>query len=538
MKTRRWMLLLACLLLPLGATGVAQEWSAALERLHLDAQERALLQEAYASRAGPLWFHQGTPTSQALALAAALSRADEQGLAPEDYGGPGFAARLAQAGQLDPQEQATLDVALSTAALLFIGDLGRGRIDPRAVRWQLGGERPEPPDAQRLLALADAPELPAFLDRLETPFPIYRRTAAALRAYRALAARGEGPPIPDWKRPIVEGDAPPGLDALAARLALLGDLPSGAAPPQRYQGALVDAVKAFQLRHGLRADGRIERTTLRALAIPLRVRVRQLELALERMRWLPRDLAPPLLVVNIPEFRLRALPRTGAQLEMNVVVGRAYHHRTPVFLGMVEAVLFHPYWDVPNDIAVRELLPEFAARPASAEGFEVVDAQGVAHASPFDEAQLEGLRTRALRLRQRPGPRNSLGPIKLVMPNPFEVYLHGTPALKRFAQARRDFSHGCIRVEEPAQLAAWSLAETPGWNEARIAAVLAAGESVRADLAHPIPVLILYTTTVVYEDQRVFFFEDVYGNDKLLDRKLKQLSESRRGRFELAPVLR
>ena len=293
-------------------------------------------------------------------------------------------------------------------------------------------------------------------------------------------------------------------------------------------------MQQFQQRHGLTADGRIDRLTLRALAVPLARRVQQLSLSLERMRWIPRQLASPLIVVNIPEFALHAVSTSGRPgLDMKVVVGRSHHHRTPVFVDDVKAVQFYPYWNVPRKIANDQFLAHLLAHPenALAQGFELVEANGELRDWPLDAQSRAAAGT--LRLRQRPGLFNALGPLKLEMPNPYGVYLHGTPSQGLFAREKRDFSHGCIRVEDPGALASWALAETPGWGEERVRATMAAGESLRVALASPIHVLILYTTTVVGEDGRVSFFGDVYGNDARLEKAIEHASAARRARVVL-----
>jgi murein L,D-transpeptidase YcbB/YkuD len=531
--------LVVLLLAAAGARADEPSWRGAAARLQGPAEERAALLAAYEERGGLLWLRDGKPTAQAQALAGLLSRAGEQGLEADEYGSAG--ARLAPAWLLPEEGRADRDVAFSAAVLAFANDLVRGRVEPRAVKWRLGVDRPAPLDGKGLLSLADAADPAAALDALQTPFAVYRRTRAALVRYLALAARGDGPALPAWKGAVSPGDAAEGLDRLAARLALLGDLTEEAPAPERYEGPLVDAVARFQLRHGLQPTGLVDRETRRALAVPLAARAAQLARSLERMRWLPRSLAPPLLVVNIPGFELHALAPAGApSLEMRVVVGRAYqHHHTPVFLGAVEAVRFHPYWNVPEKLAREELLPGFAGRPgrAEAQGFELVDAfeQPRPLKFPLSEEVLAALASGALRLRQRPGVYNALGPVKFDMPNPFTVYLHGTPSSRLFSRWRRDYSHGCIRVEDPAALAAWTLAGTPGWDAVRVQAALAAGEHLRVPLATPLPVLILYATAVAAKDGRVSFYRDLYGNDALLERALARSSAARRARLSPAP---
>lgn len=528
--------LLAACLWSLPARAVEEPWRAALAAAPLGGEEEKTLLAAYEERGGLLWLQDEGPTGQALALAALVAHADEMGLSADDYGGAELEAQLARAAVMGPEDRAALDVAISGAALLFVSDLVNGRVDPRTVHWRLGFRRPTPPIAQLLGSLAGTRDVGAWLDAVEAPSASYRRTSLALRRYLDLETRGDGPPLPAWKRTIAAGDSPLGLPALAARLQLLGDLGEGDAVYPAYQGALVLAVQRFQLRHGLTADGRLDRRTARALSVPISVRVRQLVLSLEHQRWLPRDLAPPLIVVNIPEFGLRALSPPGEpSLAMKVVVGRALRHHTPVFISALRAVEFHPFWNVPADIARGEVLPKLVGAPRRAvtQGFELVDAHQQKAAGPMDDLAQLGLDFGTLRLRQRAGPLNALGPLKMEMPNPYQVYLHGTASPDRFERTRRDFNHGCIRLQDPAALASWVLGHTSGWNEERVRAALAGESYVRAPLLKPIRVLILYSTAVVAEDGGVSFFNDLYGSDAVLEKALGRVSAARHRRSTL-----
>jgi len=231
--------------------------------------------------------------------------------------------------------------------------------------------------------------------------------------------------------------------------------------------------------------------------------------------------------VNIPEFRLRTMIRQpgAVPLDMAVVVGKAYHHRTPVFADSMRYVIFRPYWEVPPSIAQAELIPKISRNPnyAAANNFIVADRAGdVVADGAVSGAVLGGLRSGAYRIRQKPGPKNSLGLVKFIFPNSYNIYMHGTPATQLFSRSRRDFSHGCIRVENPAVLAKWVLRNNPEWTEDRIDAAMNSSETIQVDLAHPIPVLILYSTAVVEPNGQIHFFDDVYGYDT----ELRQVLES------------
>ncbi len=468
------------------------------------------------------WIRDGHPTPQALALIDILRDAEAKGLDANEYDGPVWAGRLDALARApgEPAAFTRFDAALTEAAFRYSSDLTRGRIDPRSVGWQLDRSS-APLDRDQILGtLALTPDVATELNALETQLPIYRRTLQMLRVYLDLARRDVGEPLPAWKRTIVEGDEWEGLATLVQRLVLVGDLAADTPVPSRYEGAVVDAVKRFQQRHGLIPDGEIDRRCARALAVSMRARATQLAFSLERLRWLPRDLAPPLIVVNIPEFRLRAIESSAPPLSMKVVVGRAYHHRTPVFVGSLSSVLFHPPWTVPTDIARKELVPEFTAHPEKMEtqNFELIDSsESVIPSSPEALAKAA---SGQLRLRQRAGPHSALGGIKLDLPNRNGIYLHDTPSLGGFAKERRDFSHGCIRLENALALARWALRSTPEWPTERIDEAVEGEETLRATLAKAIPVLILYNTAIVTESGDAQFFEDLYRADARLARAL------------------
>jgi murein L,D-transpeptidase YcbB/YkuD len=365
---------------------------------------------------------------------------------------------------------------------------------------------------------------------LTDPMDEYERTLRALNQYRVLAAEDDGAFLHASEKPVEPDEYYADVPRLIRLLSRIGDLPAGAVPTdsELYQGALVAAVKRFQSRHGLEPDGRIDTTTLEQLNTPLRVRVRQLELALERWRRRPYDPARPAIVLNLPEFRLRAFGGANAagrdpELEMKVVVGQAPEHKTPVLRSQLEIVIFLPYWTVPASIQRNELLPEIKRDPSwvSANNFELVTPQGeVAGDRTVSEHMLSELRKGELLLRQKPGPKNTLGLVKFMFPNEYGVYMHDTSARWLFAPARRDFSHGCIRLEKPEDLADWVLREQSGWSRDRIVAAMQGTESISVKVKRPIQVVTMYSTAVVMKNYEVHFFQDIYGEDAALEKEL------------------
>jgi murein L,D-transpeptidase YcbB/YkuD len=288
-------------------------------------------------------------------------------------------------------------------------------------------------------------------------------------------------------------------------------------------------VRRFQERHGLAADGILGKATLAALAVPPSRRVRQIELALERLRWIPELEPGPLVAVNIPAFQLWAFDAPGGKglpaLTMRVVVGKSFDSRTPVFFEWMEYVVFRPYWNVPRSIVRGELLPALRRDPGALakRDMELVRGagEGPAPALPADETNLARLARGELGVRQRPGPRNALGLAKFIFPNEENVYLHGTPSQAAFSRPRRDLSHGCVRLEDPEAMALFVLRDRPEWTAERIRAAMNADRPQQVDLRRRMPVLLFYSTALVDVDGRVLFYEDIYGHDAVLERQLE-----------------
>jgi L,D-transpeptidase YcbB len=495
------------------------------------------LRTVYANHADvPLWSRDGRLTPQAQALLNELQRADAYGLRREDYAAAAndapvqAAAETAAAGE---RRWARLDVTLSAAALRFMSDLHYGRVDPAEAGFKLQAEHAPLDLAAALEALARAAEVSAALTQVEPPFFHYKLLKDALARYLSLAREHAEltklPPAPATLKP---GDSYAGAARLRSLLVALGDLPAEAgAPavsPPTFDALLSSGVSAFQQRHGLTADGAIGKATFAALTTPLARRVRQIDLTLERWRWLPPFQTPP-IIVNIPQFRLFAFRTTEDRaadiLQMDVIVGRTYPHtQTPVFEGDMRYVVFRPYWDVPYSITRNEMLPRIRANPGylAAQRLEIVSGQQDASAAvPPTPANIEALAAGKLQLRQLPGEDNALGLVKFMFPNTYNVYLHSTPAHRLFDESVRAFSHGCIRVRDPAALAVQVLRGTPGdWTLGKVEETMNDGNTLRVNLAQPVNVLILYGTALATEAGPILFFNDIYGYDRRLEGEL------------------
>jgi murein L,D-transpeptidase YcbB/YkuD len=479
-----------------------------------------------------LWFSSGRPTAQARAAALVLSLAADQGLEPRDYDSELIGRRLVQASQgapLDDPSQAALDGALTHALQRYLSDLQNGRVEPQRIHADFAVRRAAPLDTAAYLRTGVAQQrVVQALSEAEPRVPMYAALRHVLARYRVLAGDPAWtvplPPIPGRK--LAPGQAWAGLQVLARRLEALGDLPTGTAVPDRLEGALVTALQSFQERHGLTRDGVLGQATLQQLGVTPAARVRQIELTLERLRWTPIVQGPRMIVVNVPEFVLRAYDvhegKVDVRVTMKVIVGKAMDTRTPLFDEDMRFIEFSPYWNVPPSIARNETVPRLRRDPAyfDQQGFEFVTPSGGV-VTTLSANNLNAVLRGGWRIRQRPGPNNALGGIKFVFPNRDNIYLHHTPAPALFARDRRDFSHGCIRVEDPMALARFVLRDEPEWTEERIRAAMDKGESNVLRLSKPLPVLIAYGTVIV-KSGRVFFYPDLYGHDRLLDQALRQ----------------
>jgi murein L,D-transpeptidase YcbB/YkuD len=488
---------------------------------------RTEVEQFYAAADDSLaWVNGSRPTQQALVLTELFHVAENKGLINKDYDGTWCAEPIANLEQTDPDaaelKLIRFDVALTVSAMRYISDLHIGRVNPRQFHFGLDIEH-EKYDLSEFLRqrLVSASDVQAVLETIEPPFAAYHRTLQALQKYLELARQTPGVPLVAPRKIVRPGETYADLSTLARVLRSLGDLSPEAPVPlseNLYEGALVDAVKHFQHRHGLEPDGCLDPHTLKELNTPLSRRVAQLQLTLERWRWLPHEFARPPVVVNIPEFRLRA----GA-ISTDVVVGRAYRHKTPVFASEMKQVIFRPYWNVPLSIQRAELVPSIEKNRSylTQRGYEIVDTrEHVLSAGVVTDDILRQLRSGKLSIRQQPGSNNALGLIKFSLPNRYNVYLHATPMTPLFSRARRDFSHGCIRVEDPVTLAVWVLRDKPEWTRDRIQAAMNGDKTIVVNLAKSIPVLILYGTAMVMEDGEVRFFDDIYGHDVALEQAL------------------
>ncbi len=426
-------------------------------------------------------------------LLAAIRDAKNDGLDPADY-------HLAAIERTSDAEQR--DILLTDAFFLLTSHLLSGRVDPESIEptWCLT------PRANDLVAALETAlelhEVRAAIARMPPAHREYDALRRWLATYRRIAAAGGWPDVDDAgdaKKSLRLGDRGPTVAQLAARLVASGDL---AQVSEEFDASLDLAVRRFQSLQGLSADGVVGPRTRAELSIGAAARVRQIELNLERWRWLPSDLGDPHALINIPAFSLVLTEHGRTVMSMRIVVGKDYL-RTPIFSGNITQVILSPYWNVPDSIADKELWPKEHRTPGylASEHIEVV---------------------RGGKLRQTPGPWNSLGLIKFNIPNKYGVYLHDTPAKTLFEASARAFSHGCMRIEKPVDLAEWLLRDRPEWPPDRIVQESQRGIETTIPVTKPLPVHVLYWTAFVDESGELHFAPDIYHRDGRLDAAMRQ----------------
>ena len=446
----------------------------------------------------PAWTKGDHLSRSGAAALRVLRAADREGLASGGYAPPALESKDA-AGDTAAGE---MDLRLSDSLLRYVTDVTAGRLDPAGVNPYWAQRTPPVDGAAVLRAVAESKDPARALEALLPGSPQYAALREALGRYRAIAERGGWAPLKPARLPLRPGQRGPAAAALRARLMAEGDLRGsvpGGAKAEIFDDALAVAVKRFQVRHGLEPTGAVERQTLLALNVPVEDRIATLELNLERWRWLWASIqdADRFVLVNIPAFELYGFDHGRPALRMRVVTGHAARSPTPVFGREMTHVVFRPYWNVPTSIAEDEILPA------------VYRDRGYLRRRNMELLRGDG----GVQLRQRPGPGNALGLVKFLLPNPFGVYLHDTPEGALFARARRDRSHGCVRVERPFDLARFALAGAPEWTPARIQAAAARGPEQPVALAEPLPVFITYLTAWADADLGTRFFPDVYEHD-------------------------
>jgi len=468
------------------------------------------------------WTRDGAPTATAMAFIQQFQDAAAKGLIPEDYDAPRWADRVKALNDKSADAISLFDVAMTVNVMRYISDLRIGRVNPSHFNFEVPVQDKKYDLAEFVSDNAvDATDVPKLIAGVEPDSDDYRKTEQALAHYLDLAKQQEeegADPLPAVTKAVSVGETYPAVGALLARLQLEGDAAADAAPRVTtstvFNSTLSAAVKSYQHRHGFTEDGKLTPQTIKSLNVPMMDRVAQLQDSLERWRWLPDPYLHARLMVNLPEFVLRGYdPDHTLDFTMRVVVGQVMgEHETPVFTHMMRYLVFRPYWNVPVDIARKELVPHMTSNRGylASKNFEVTNNKGVVLTDYTAKQVAQG----AVMVREKPGPKNSLGLVKFIFPNQYDIYLHSTPAVSLFERSRRDFSHGCIRVQKPIDLAVWVLQGQGDWDEDKVKEAMDKGPDNRTvSLKTPLPIVIFYLTAIVDEDGQTDFFDDIYGYD-------------------------
>jgi murein L,D-transpeptidase YcbB/YkuD len=525
------------------------------------------IQGLYSGRENSLVWVNGSqatevaPTPAAHQMIQLFTDAAQKGLNPDDYDGPRWAARLDRLNAIRKTKDdsataqndiAQFDLALSVCAIRYLSDLHLGRINPQALNFDIDvpGKRASF-DVVKLLneQIVSSSDIASAVSGIEPQNPMYRSLESALPQYIALAKQQDAnpqPPLPglNGAKPIEAGGHYAGADALVIRLQLEGDIaktddvaaqPAAANAPAKpastdYTKDLADAVKKFQGRHGLATDGKLGQGTIDALNVPLSKRVHSINYALERWRWLPEGYQQPRVLVNLPEFQLRAFgPDHALAFKMNVVDGEAKgFHDTPMFVRQMRYVVFRPYWNLPPSIIKKEIVPHLQKSGIgylAAHDYEATTNGG----KVVDDVTVDQVAHLRVAIRQKPGPKNSLGLVKFLFPNEYDVYMHSTPELNLFSLARRDRSHGCVRLQHADQMAMWVLGgdqkdplTQTTWDMDSVHDAMSNEDKNNKTygLKTPLPVVLTYMTAMADEDGTVHLFSDIYGYDRDLEAAL------------------
>jgi murein L,D-transpeptidase YcbB/YkuD len=465
-------------------------------------------------------------------LIAAVEDADAQGLRPQDYHLGRIKAairalpfRYETRRPVNPGLLADLDLLLTDAFLMYAYHLQAGRLNPETIDPEWYIMRPERDLADVLEAALASNRIRAALEDLLPRDASYRELRRYRSSYLDLAARGGWGEVPPGAK-LQKGDRGARVGALRERLEASGYLRCLDGDEDLFDDALQEAVREFQARHGLDTDGVVGPRTLAAINVSPADRARQIEVNMERWRWLPRDLGERYVMINIADFDLRVVEAHEILMEMRVMVGRDYR-QTPVFSDVMTYLVLSPYWNVPWSIAVKDKLPLIKENPAylTQQKIRVFSGWG-ADAEEIDPLSVDWSEVTPAsfkyRLRQDPGPQNALGRIKFMFPNKFNVYLHDTPSRDLFNKTVRAFSSGCIRIEKPLELAEYLLRADPKWTRAALIAAIDKSVEQTVRLPEPIAVHVLYCTAWVDEDGVLQLRDDIYGRDQAILEGLRE----------------
>ncbi|WP_299757116.1 L,D-transpeptidase family protein [uncultured Pontibacter sp.] len=488
------------------------------------------------------WFRDNDLVPEANKFLQVIDSSSVEGLNPDKYKLVNFKELFQKYEQIDAQDSARLDlqqqidVALTASYFNYASDFYRGRVDPTAqnnVNWEVKKNKIKLHKALQTILKERESTYPYY--EFEALHAGYTRLRDALQDYRSLQDKGGWPKVELGNRKTLQkGDTAQAVATIRKRLNPNLQIDPKDKRLWLFDDKLDKQVKNFQMLNGLAEDGVVGGNTLATMNVPLEERIEQIMINMERWRWIPKRMVPKNLDqkyiwVNIPEYKLYIYedPNNDPEAEraykevmsMRVVVGKTMN-ATPIFSEKLEYVVLAPYWNVPNSIVAKEIKPKMLRNPGwlNTQNMEIVtkerDPKPISPSS-IDWANVTESNFQYM-VRQKPGPKNSLGQIKFLFPNEHAIYLHDTPADALFSQTTRNFSHGCVRLEKPVELGKYVLQNMPEWDEDRIRQTINGGEEKWVTLPKKIQVYLVYFTSWVDEEGNVHFREDLYGHDKKL----------------------
>ena len=472
------------------------------------------------------WLEYKKPTRFYQTYVSSINDASKYGLNPDHYDLANITTAvdsLYANKKRTPAEVAALDVRITASFLLFTTHLIEGRISNAGSGdfiWKKSS--PDEDDVDLLLANSSG-KLSDIIEELHPETEQYERMRKALHAYRAIEDKFKIS-LSGKTGAIKPGAQHPAVPEIRRRLSLTDVKPYTPKDSLLYDEKLVEAVKQFQMRHGLEQDGIISTATISYLNEPFSSKADLIELNLERLRWLPRELPNDYISINIPEYLLRVYKNGKEKIEMRVVLGSEFN-ATPVFTDTLEYIVFSPTWNVPASILQEEFIPRLKENTEAFARDRFILYKNGEEVNPADvDWDDKDFNPEEYRMVENPGDMNSLGRVKFMMPNDFNIYLHDTPSEKLFAKNKRAYSHGCIRLENPVELASFLLKESgEKWSDDEIAEAMAKEEPVNVTLKKQYPVQIEYRTVWVDDKGLVHFREDLYDHDQRQIALLKKI---------------